>query len=136
LGKDRIILDSGALSALARGKGRVRRYIERAIEDETEVALPTVVIAESTTGAPRDADLNRVVGALDLVIIGLDEKLARDAGSLRYRARRPNSDTIDAIVVATGDLAAGSTILTGDLDDVTALSAVRGRTLVVSFNDV
>ena len=131
MGATRLVLDSCALSALAEEKSGVRRYLERAIEEKTEIAVPTVVIAESTTGSARDAALNNVLRVLEPTMVELSEELAREAGALRYRARRPLRDTIDAIIVATADASAGSAILTADAGDMAALAAVRRRSPVL-----
>lgn len=135
MGANRCVLDSGALTALAEKDDGIRRYIERAIQEKAEIVVPTVVIAETTTGTPRDASLNRLLAAFGPTLVVLTESLARDAGSLRYRAHRPVRDTIDAIVVATADAVSGSTILTGDIGDLGALASVRGRSAVLSLED-
>jgi predicted nucleic acid-binding protein len=135
LGAGRVVLDSGALSALAARNGRVRRFIERAIEEEAEIIVPTIVIAESTTGTARDAEVNRVLNAIGIGIVALTESIARDAAWLRYTAARPRADTIDAIVVATGDASGPSIILTGDAGDLGSLAVIRGRCKVISLTN-
>jgi len=91
------------------------------------------VIAECTTGSARDAATNRVLHALSPVIHPLHEPLARAAGTLRFRAGRGASDTIDAIVVATADSSAGSIILTADVADIAVLAAVEQKTVVLAL---
>jgi Trp operon repressor len=55
-----VILDSGAVVALARCDPIVRAFIERALTQRDLVVVPTVVIAETTRGdAARDASVNR-----------------------------------------------------------------------------
>lgn len=135
MGAGRVVLDSGALSALAARNGRVRRFIERAIEEEAEIIVPTIVIAESTTGTARDAEVNRVLNAIGIGIVALTESIARDAAWLRYTAARPRADTIDAIVVATGDASGPSIILTGDAGDLGSLAVIRGRCKVISLTN-
>ncbi|MGH7757040.1 MAG: type II toxin-antitoxin system VapC family toxin [Vulcanimicrobiaceae bacterium] len=128
----RIVLDSGALSALAARDGRVVAILRKAIEEKSEIAVPTVVIAESTTGTPRDAPTKAVLRALASVVVPLSEPLARAAGALRYRARRSGADTADAIVVATADASRGSIVLTCDPADMRSLVAVEGKSVVLS----
>jgi len=94
--------------------------------------VPTVVIAESTTGTARDAGVSRAVNAVERVA-PLTEQIARSAGALRYAAGRPRCDLIDAIVVATADAYAGAVIVTADPGDMSALAAVRGRSAVVTL---
>jgi predicted nucleic acid-binding protein len=127
-------LDSGALSAISDRRGRVFQYLRRAIEEGAEIAIPTVVIAESTTGTPRDSTVNQFLREFDLTIVPVTESIARSAGSLRFAAGRPRADTIDAIVVAIGDLSNRSIILTGDVGDLRALSLVRGRSHITSLD--
>ncbi len=130
---NRIVLDSGALTALARGDETVRRFIEKAIDAKKEVTLPTVVVAESMTGTPIDAPVQRVLAIIASTSVPLSEILARNAGALQFAAGRPRRDTNDAIVVATADAEPNSVILTGDPDDLEVLAAVRGLSRVVSI---
>jgi predicted nucleic acid-binding protein len=111
----RLCLDSGALGV--------------------DVIVPTVVLAESTTGdGARDANVNRVLKELRLV--SLDERLARATAALRYARRNGGTGTIDAAVIATADAIPGTRVLTGDLANLRPLAAVAGRTTVVSFDDL
>jgi predicted nucleic acid-binding protein len=133
LEKNRFVLDSGALSAVAEKKERLRIGIRRALEQSTEVVVPAVVVAESTTGrGGHDARVNRVLKTV--IVAPVDEGLARYAGCLRYATRSRRGGTIDAIVVATADRVAGTQLLTGDATDVRALAAVANKTVVVSIN--
>jgi hypothetical protein len=97
------------------------------------VTLPTVVVAESMTGTPIDAPVQRVLAIIASTSVPLSEILARNAGALRFAADRPRRDTIDAIVVATADAEPNSVILTGDPDDLEVLAGVRGLSRVVSI---
>lgn len=113
-------LDAGALSAAAEGDQRVRANLEALRRHNAEVVLPAVVIAESTTGdGPRDARVNLVIRGCQ--VASTTELIARRAGALRCRARRPDA-TVDAIVVATAELVGGGALLTFDLEDCTALA--------------
>jgi hypothetical protein len=115
-----LVLDSGGLSRLAEASP-----LSAALVRQLTVAglwppiVPTVVIAESTSGrAGPDARVNRVLRACD-VWPGLSPPTARRAGQLRSKAGR--GSVVDAIVVATAE--PGGTVLTGDEDDLTALAA-------------
>ena len=91
---------------------------------------PTVVVAEVTTGeGPRDARTNRVLSNLQLIPVS--EKMARRAGALRFRARRP--ETVDALVVATAEATLGGIVLTGDAEDLEALAGVSKGVEVQTF---
>jgi predicted nucleic acid-binding protein len=128
----RIVLDSGALTALAQDKEKIRIALQKAIAAGAHVAVPTAVIAESTTGdSRRDAPTNRVLKLASSA--GLDERLARRAAALRYAARLRQAGTIDAIVVATADDVAGSVIFTTDPRDMTHLTSITARSRVDAF---
>ncbi|MGH8897767.1 MAG: PIN domain-containing protein [Egibacteraceae bacterium] len=116
----RVTLGAGALSAAAEGDQRVRANLEALRRHNTEVVLPAVAIAESTTGeGTRDARVNLVIRGCQ--VASTTELIARRAGALRYRARRPDA-TVDAIVVATAELVGGGALLTFDREDCTALA--------------
>lgn len=131
----RLCLDSGALTAFAQKARPLRAAIREALANGVDVIVPTVVLAESTTGdGARDANVNRVLKELRLV--SLDERLARATAALRYARRNPGAGTIDAAVIATADAIPGTRVLTGDLADLRPLAAVAGRTTVVSLDDL
>jgi predicted nucleic acid-binding protein len=130
MASDRIVIDSGALTAIAK-KGApgeaVRVALRRALERAGHVLVPTVVIAESTTGqGSRDALVNRFLANAN--VADLNERIARSAAIIRTATRR--SSVIDAIVVATADAEPNSVILTGDAGDIGRLAAVRNRSRV------
>jgi hypothetical protein len=133
LGGDRIILDSGAVSALAAEKGRLRVVLRRAISSGAAVFVPAPVVTETTTGnGSRDALINH---ALKLCLtIPLDETLARAAGALRYR--RSGAGAVDAMVVACADGVPDSVIITGDVSDLRQLATERRRSIVVDLHGV
>ncbi len=90
------------------------------------IVVPTPILVEATTGeAGRDAEVNRVLGALEragAVLRAPDEATARSAGRLRFRAR--SDDGVDALVAAAavGDGSA-AVVLTSDPKDLTRLLA-------------
>ena len=127
----RLILDSGAVIALAAGNERARRFLQRAARERILAVIPAVVIAETTRGGPRDAPVNRVIKAVDEVA-PITEAVAREAGRLLEEAltsayggaaARLADATIDALVVATAARREPTIILTGDVDDIRALAA-------------
>ncbi len=115
----RLILDAGAVIALARNDPRARAFLRRAIELDAEVRVPAVVLAETLRGNPRDAPVHRVLNAVS-DSVPIDEAIGRRAGALLGRANR--SDTVDAIVVAEAIEAGGARILTGDPIDLSTLA--------------
>jgi hypothetical protein len=134
MASNRIIFDSGAVSALAKQEEAIRVAARKALTRGMNLIIPTVVVAESTTmGNPRDAAVNR---ALKLGIFAdCDSVTARAAAALRLGFGR-RAGTIDAIIVATADRVPGSVILTGDVGDIKLLAQVRGLTAVVAVNDL
>ena len=115
----RLILDAGAVIALARNDPRARAFLRRAIELDAEVRVPVVVLAETLRGTARDAGVHRVLNAVS-DSHPIDETIGRRAGALLGRADR--SDTVDAIDVAEAIESGGAAILTGDALDLTALA--------------
>ncbi len=124
------MLDAGAISAIAEGDPRARHILRFAHARGEPVLTPTVVVAEVITGEGlRDARTNRVLSNVGLIPVS--EKLARRAGALRYRARRPG--TVDALVVATAEATLGGIVLTADPKDLKALAGVSQGVEVQTF---
>ncbi|HEV2739448.1 MAG TPA: PIN domain-containing protein [Candidatus Elarobacter sp.] len=134
MASDRIVLDSGALSALAEESEAFRVALRKTLRRRAKVVVPTAVIVEATTGDyRRDANVNRALK--ETTLMPLDSGLARSAAALRYAHRRAGAGTIDAIVVASADLVPGSGVLTSDPTDLTLLANVKGCTRVIALSD-
>src|SRR5579862_8422483 len=116
----RLILDSGAVIALARLDQRALAFLARALELGAEVEIPVVVVAEVVGGGPRDAPVNRILKAVGSVPAAR-EVHARIAGELLGKAR--STATVDALVVAHAVEAGGARVLTGDREDLARLAA-------------
>ncbi len=95
--------------------------MERALREHTLLVVPAVVIAETTRGGARDAQINRVLKTVQ-EITPVTEAIAREAGRLLAATTITNA-TVDALIVAEAVLHGASVILTGDLDDISALAA-------------
>lgn len=119
---ERLILDAGAVIALSRADQRARAALAAALEAGADVSIPAVVVAETVRGVAADAPVNRIVKAVGAVSAA-DERVGRTAGRLLGEAR--SDSTIDALVVASAVEAGGAVILTGDPDDLRALSGDR-----------
>jgi predicted nucleic acid-binding protein len=115
----RLILDSGAVIALSRNDLRARATLAAAWEAGVEVAIPSVVVAETVRGAARDASVNRVIQSVGEVT-SAHETTGRVAGALLGTAR--STATVDALVVASALELGGGVVLTGDPDDVELLA--------------
>jgi predicted nucleic acid-binding protein len=115
----RLILDSGAVVALARRDPAARAYVERALSQRDLVVIPSVVIAETTRDGGQDAAVNQVIKAVNEVT-PVTEATARRAG--RLLATSPRRDrTIDALVAAEAVAVGPAVVLTGDLKDMSDL---------------
>ena len=75
----RLILDSGAVIAWARGDARARAMLMRALELALDIRIPTAVLAETLRGGPRDSPIHRVRNAVD--VFPINEPTARLAFS-------------------------------------------------------
>ncbi len=122
-----LVLDSGGLSRLAEPDLRSIRLIDTLHQTGAwPPIVPTVVLTESLSGRPRtDAAVNRVLKSC-AVVEEVSEPLARRAGVLRALARRGSA--VDALVVATAE--PGGTVLTGDIDDLSALASYADNVTV------
>lgn len=128
--RTRLILDAGAVIALARGDDRARAVIATAREAGVEVSIPSVVVAETVRGSERDAAVNRVIRAVGEVTAP-DERVGRIAGALLGAAR--STSTVDALVVASAIHAGGGVVLTGDPDDLGPLANEHPDVLIRSL---
>lgn len=115
-----LILDAGALIALARNDYRVRSYLIVALERGVDVLIPPVVVTQTVRGAAQDALINRLLKSKGVEVPPVGEELARTAG--RLLARSGLWDAADAQVVAEARRSAPATILTSDPDDMRRLS--------------
>jgi predicted nucleic acid-binding protein len=115
-----LVLDSGGLTRLAkRDRETAALLIALRRRGLWPPVVPTVVLAESLTGiASRDANTNRFLKTCD-IRPQVPEYDARRAATLRTQAH--TGSAVDAIMVAIAE--PGSTILTGDTEDLEALAA-------------
>ena len=125
---ERLVLDSGAVIALARNDARARSVLHAAWEAGARVSIPVVVLAETVRGRPDDAPVNRIVKAVG-DYIEVTEPDGRTTGHLLGETGM--SSTIDAIVVACTDRTGGGAILTGDAGDLRQLVAGNASIRIV-----
>lgn len=125
---ERLILDAGAVFALARFDARALGYVARGRRRGGEVIIPVVVVAETSRGhGPRDARVNLVLETADRIPPATAET-GRLAG--RLLAATGSSSTVDAFVVAEAVLAGRSRILTTDPDDLGVLAQAHPEVVV------
>lgn len=115
------VLDSGGLSAWARRKppAELLSLLEVAARSGGVAVVPTVTVAESTTGRPvDDARINQLLrrAVTDDCTLGR----ARGAAVLRHRCARAVS-AVDAIVAATATARPLAAVATSDPADLGAL---------------
>ena len=127
-----IVLDTAALSALARGSGSTMARLSAAHDMDVPVVFPAVVLAEIMTGGPADAAVWRIVNRISPIDITVG--IASHAGRLRENAesvRRKKRDlTVDAVVAASALELAPCLLVTGDPDDMILLTAGSGVKVV------
>jgi len=116
----RLILDSGAVIALSSNDQRARAAPAAAWEAGVEVAIPSVVVAETVRGSAKDASADRVITSVGDVTVA-DEDTGRVAGALLGAAH--STSTVDALVVASAIELGGGVVFTGDPDDLEPLAS-------------
>lgn len=123
-----VVLDSEALSLLARGRGSgfetVRAALEAARRLGRDVVVPAVILAELYRGP----GLNQVVdGCLAresfVMVRDTDRDFARFVGGVLAAAGAGSADLADAHVVAATVECGGGVVLTGDDSDMRRLSS-------------
>jgi hypothetical protein len=124
-----LILDSGAVSALASDRARLFELRRRGL---LPAQLPTVVLTEALTGDPRrDIAANRLIGVCQ--VREVTEPLAREAARLRTATgRAAQISATDAVVVALAGDCASPVVLTGDVRDLAALAERSMRPVTVA----
>jgi predicted nucleic acid-binding protein len=122
-----LVLDAGALSVLADRRRtdatrRVRALLAAALARDSEVVVPSAVLAELYRGDASDAAIDRVLTGRGVRTVTSGRRIARTAGGLRYRDRLDSCHVVDCIVVATAVRLGGGVIATGDPDDMERLA--------------
>ena len=131
---DLLVLDADGVSKAASNDRAVQAWLQRARELDADLVVSAVTLAEVVRGRPRDAAINRVVKAAE--VIPVDEQLARAAG--RRLGNTRSDATIDAVVGATAIAAqarhdaARCIVLTSDPADLGALLANQPAVHVVA----
>ena len=110
-------LDTGALIALERGERRARALLHAAWARGVNVTVPTSVIVEWWRGPHGRA--GKLLEGLD--VEPLTEALAKTAGMALGRVG-PGPSATDAVVMASA-ARRGDVVCTGDIEDLTTLSA-------------
>ncbi len=131
------LLDSGAVSALARDRKLLEGYLRLVEEDfDGAIRIPQPVLGEVYTGDPRkDVLVDRLINELcakQNIVEPLTDVLAKRAGALRHKALKVDSliEVADAFVVAVAETLSHRcpiAILTGDVNHINVLIGQTGR---------
>ncbi|MGI8411126.1 MAG: PIN domain-containing protein [Solirubrobacteraceae bacterium] len=115
-----LVLDAGALSALAGQRARLQELLQRGL---WPAQVPAVVLSEALTGDHRrDFHTNRLLRTCQ--IRDVDETRAREAARLRTATGRPGTiSAVDAVVAAHAGAHPDTIVLTTDPVDLRALAA-------------
>jgi hypothetical protein len=123
-----LILDTGAVLGFIRGNPRIAAAIRLAHDRGDEIVVPSVVVAQSIRGGPRDAPIHRLLHSVFVPFIGL--RLARRAGELLGASG--TSDAADALIMAEALRSLPAVILTGDSDDMHRLADGQRSVHIIS----
>jgi predicted nucleic acid-binding protein len=122
-----LLLDSEALSSIARGpaarRDRVRALIGEMRRRDLPVATVAAVLAEVVRGQARDASVFAGLRRERVEVHPVDTRVGVRAGQLLGATRRGSEHAVDAFVVAVADLAGGAVVATVDTRDLDRLAA-------------
>ncbi len=117
-----VTYDSGALIAAERGERPMWARHRALLLRRVVPTVPAPVVAQCWRGAPRQAQLARLLAGCE--VEALDDTRARATGTLAGRAR--TTDVVDASVVE-GALRRGDFIISSDEGDLSAIAAAISR---------
>ncbi len=131
-----LLLDSEALSAIARGpavrRDRVRALVTEMRRRELPVATVAAVLAEVVRGRSADAAVFAGLRRERVEVRPVDTAVGVRAGQLLGAAGAGSALAVDAFVVAVADLAGGAVIATTDTADLSRLGAYASAVTVAS----
>jgi predicted nucleic acid-binding protein len=132
-----LLLDSEALSALARGpaapRDRVRALITEMRKRERPVATVAAVLAEVVRGRKADAEVFAGLKRERVLVRPVDSRVGVRAGQLLGAVRGSSEHAVDAFVIAVADLEGGAVVATVDMDDMRRLATHATHVRVVSI---
>ena len=121
-----LLLDSEAISSLARGpaarRDRVRALIAEMRRRELPVATVAAVLAEVVRGRPQDAAVFSGLRRERVEVHPVDVRVGVRAGQLLAGAGFGSEKAVDAFVVAVADLVGGAIVATVDKADLERLA--------------
>lgn len=133
-----VVLDSGALSALAASTAGTRVHRLQALLDATarrggRALVPSAVLAELYRGNTTDARLDRILNRRGVGVITTGRHIARIAGGLRHRDRLDSCHVVDCLVVATAIALGGAVVATCDYADLIGLARSNANVVVLDI---
>lgn len=134
-----LVLDSEALSALARPRQAVQRHqlvraaLRSAHQRNFAVRVPSAVLVELYRGGDTDAAIDSVLSRGFTQVVTTGARTARIAGHLLAAAGAGSEFAIDALVVATAIRFGGGMVLTHDPDDLTRLAAGHSNVAIAAI---
>jgi predicted nucleic acid-binding protein len=132
-----LLLDSEALSAIARGpavrRDRVRALVSAMRARGMPVGTVAAVLSEVVRGRRADAEVFAGLRRERVQVHPVDTRVGVRAGQLLGAAKRGSELAVDAFVVAVADLAGGGIIATVDIDDLERLAAGAKRVKIASI---
>jgi predicted nucleic acid-binding protein len=133
-----LLLDSGALSAIAHGprerRDRVRALIAQMRARELPIATVAAVLCEVVRGRGADAGVFAGLRRERVEVQPVDSRVGIRAGQLLGAVRSGSEMAVDAFSVAVADLAGGAVIATTDPRDLARLSAHATRVVVADIS--
>lgn len=131
-----LLLDSEALSAIARGpavrRDRVRALVVETRKRELPVATVAAVLAEVVRGRSADAAVFAGLRRERVEVRPVDTGVGVRAGQLLGAAGAASDLAVDAFIVAVADLAGGAVIATTDTGGLSRLGAHAWAVTVAS----
>lgn len=134
-----LLLDSEALSAIARGPVKRRQRVLALVAEmrrrDLPVAISAAVLAEVVRGKGRDAAVFAGLRRERVEVHPVDSRVAVRAGQLLGRLPGGASDlAVDAFVVATADVTGGAIVATVDAADMRRLAATTTNVSVIDVS--
>ncbi len=134
-----LILDSEALSALARPRGdrerhdRVRAAARTAQRRGEPLRVPSAVLVELYRGGGRDEAIDAELARGYARVVTTGVRIARVAGHLLAAVGAGSELAVDALVVATAIRLGGGLVLTHDPADLRRLAAGHANVAVAAI---
>ncbi len=132
-----LILDSEALSAVARGPATRRDKVRALIAEMRRRELPIVTVAsvlpEVVRGRPTDAGVFAGLRRERVEVYPVDTRVGVRAGQLLGALRAGSELAVDAFTVAVGDLSGGAVVATTDPADLKRLATRASRVRVADI---